>query len=323
MSALLVLAAALPARGQSAPLDEPIPWQDAAPLALPFLQLPFESPALVEPGRLQIGVRTIYSNDIARTQSPDLQVAYHMETAQPSLVVRYGVRPGLELHLEAAGVFELNASLDPVIKEVESWFNTLNRLRTSHLSEVATFRITRSDGRGATFQGPAAAFGDVWLGVKGTLREQDGWSPGLAWRAALKLPTGRFPFGSGVVEEGVGFLAGAGAGRTHLWLAADLLVPNGSVSSARLQTRPHPAFQLAVTRVLGSRFALLLQGSTHGSALRYMHLSEIDGWTFYVLAGARLAPTPSFSVGFGVVENLVVTERGTDIAGVLDVSWRF
>ncbi len=76
-------------------------------------------------------------------------------------------------------------------------------------------------------------------------------------------------------------------------------------------------------RELGSRVTLLLQGSTHASALRYMHLSEIDGWTFYVLAGARVAPAPSLSVGIGLIENLFVTERGTDVAGLLDVSWRF
>jgi hypothetical protein len=69
--------------------------------------------------------------------------------------------------------------------------------------------------------------------------------------------------------------------------------------------------------------ALLLQASTRGSALRYTHLSEIDGWSFYALAGARIHPVPSLSVGLGLVENLFVTERGADVAGVLDVSWRF
>src|SRR5512142_547632 len=53
-SVLLLLAAALPARAQ--PLSpEPFPWQDAAPVAVPFLQLPFESPATVSPGRLRLG----------------------------------------------------------------------------------------------------------------------------------------------------------------------------------------------------------------------------------------------------------------------------
>ena len=47
-----------------------------------------------------------------------------------------------------------------------------------------------------------------------------------------------------------------------------------SASAARLPTRPHPAFQLAVGRELGPRVMLLLQGSTHGSALGYLHLSE-------------------------------------------------
>lgn len=77
-----------------------------------------------------------------------------------------------------------------------------------------------------------------------------------------------------------------------------------------------------MVRELGPRVMLLLQPSTHGSALGYLHLSEIDGWTFYALAGVRVAPTQSLSVGLGVVENLVVTERGTDVSAILDLTWR-
>jgi len=319
---LLLLAAALPARAQ--PLSPaPIPWQDAAPMAVPFLQLPFEPPATVAPGHLQLGVRTTYSNSIARTQSPDLSVSYHLETAQPTLALRLGLRDGLEVQLDLPAVAEVSPSFDAAIKDVESWFHTENRLRRVTVSRQAEFRLVRPDGRGTSFAGARSGIGDVWLGAKGRIREQVGWVPALAWRAALKLPTGTFPFGSGVVEGGLGLLAGADLGRTHLWAVADVVVPDGPVSGARLPTRPHPAFQLAVGREVGSRAMLLLQGSTHGPALRYMHLSEIDGWTFYVLAGAQVTVTPSLSVSVGLVENLLVTERGTDIAGVLDLSWRF
>jgi hypothetical protein len=77
-----------------------------------------------------------------------------------------------------------------------------------------------------------------------------------------------------------------------------------------------------VARAPGPRAALILQGSAHGSALRYLHLSEIDGWTSYLLPGARPTPTRSRPMAMGVVENLVVTERGTDIAAILGLSWQ-
>jgi hypothetical protein len=70
---------------------------------------------------------------------------------------------------------------------------------------------------------------------------------------------------------------------------------------------------------VGRRATLLVQASAHGSALRPLHHSEIDGWSFYVVLGARLEVAPGLGVGFGVVENLFVTERGADIAGLLEL----
>jgi hypothetical protein len=322
--ALLALAVAAPASAAAQPLSlQPIPWQDAAPAAVPFLQLPFESPATVDPGHLQIGIRTIYSNSIARASSSDVLVSYDLETAQPTLALRYGLRQGLELHVEVPSVAEVNPGFGSAIEGVEAWFHTENKLRRGVMPARAEFRLVRPDGRGTSFTGASGGLGDVWIGAKWLVHEQDGWIPGLAWRAALKLPTGGFPFGSGTLEGGFGMLADAGLGRTHLWLAADLMVPDGPVSSARLATRPHAAFQLGLGRQLSPHVLLLLQGSTHGPALRSLHLSEIDGWTFYVLAGARVTPTPSLSVGVGVAENLLVAERGTDIAAIVDLAWRF
>ncbi len=283
--------------------------------------MPFESPSTVPGGHIQVGLRTIYSSSIASAQAPDLQLDYHLETAQPTLVLRLGLTDGLELHLEVPAVSEGHTVFDPAILTVESWFNTMNVGRIG-LPSGPRFKLARPGLPETSFDGSTAAIGDVWLGVKGELRKPDGWRPSLAWRAALKIPTGRFPFGSGVLEGAVGLLAGADLGHTHLWLAADLMVPDGPVSSARLETRPHASLQLALGRELGSRVALFVQGSAHGSALRNTHVDAIDGWTFYLLAGARVAPTRSFTVGFSLAENLIRTDRGTDIAGVFELTWR-
>jgi len=318
--ALLLAALPGPARPAS---PEPIPWQDAAPLAVPFLQLPFESPETLAPGEARTALRLVYSNSIARAQSVDVTVDYQVETAQPIASLRLGLGHGLELHLEASALFEYGGVLNPAIRRVESWLGTENKLRRHPLPATSHFRILRPDGRGTSIDGSDAGVGDPWLGVKGRLREQDGPLPALAWRAALKLPAGRFPYGSGVLEEGGGLLGRWQLGGTSVALAADLMVPDGTVSPARLRTRPHPAFQVALGQELGPRFALLLQGSTHGSALQYIHMSEVDGWTFYVLVGLRAQASEHLSVGFALVENLVVTERGTDIAALLDLGWRF
>ena len=305
----------------SPPSAEPIPWQDAAPVAVPFLQLPMESAAPLGSGQLVLGLRTIYSNSIARVASPQLMVDYQLETAQPSLVLRYGVTDGLELHLELAAVTEQGGFLNPIIRGLESSLGTLNKLRRGPMTREPHFILVRPDGSGTRLTRSTAALGDAWIGAKGEILA-GGPGPALSWRAAVKLPTGRFPFGSEVGELGAGLLLAQDLGPNHLWLAADLMVPDGPVSAARLGTRPHPSFQLALGRDLGRSTTVLLQGSVHGPALRYVHLSEIDGWTFYALAGVRVAPTSTFSAGLGVVENLFITERGTDIAAVLDLTWR-
>jgi len=315
------LAAPAPVRPEVPP--EPLPWEDAAPLAIPFLQLPFEAPATLASGRVQVELRTIYANNIASVQSSELEVEYHMETAQPSAIVRYGLTDRLELHLEAAAVLEEMAFFDPAIKTVESWFGTLNKLRRVPLSREPSFRLARPGGGPAvTFDSPGARLGDMWLGAKGLLLGLPGRGPTLSVRAAVKLPVGQFPYGSGVLEGGLGLLFAYDFPRTHAFAVADLMVPDGPVSPVQLETRPHPTFQAAVGQELGSRVLLLLQGSTHGSALRYVHTSEVDGWTFYVVAGARVMPTDTLSVGLGVIENLVVTERGIDIGAILDLAWR-
>ena len=304
------------------PLHEPLPWEDAGPLAAPFLQLPFESPATLASGQLQAEVRTIYANSIASAQSADLEVAYHLETDLPSAVVRYGLADGLELHLEAAAVLDEIAFLDPAIKSVESWFGSENKLRRIPLSREPYFLVARPGGPAVSFASRGARLGDMWLGAKGLLLRQDGAAPALALRVALKLPLGQFPDGSGVVEEGLGLLAAYDLRRLHVWAAADLMVPDGPVSPLRLETRPHPAFQLAVGRELGSKVLLLLQGSAHGSALRPVHVGEADGWTFYLVGGARVMPAESLSFGLGVIENLFAAERGIDIGAILDLTWR-
>lgn len=323
LSALAWLAApAAMAAGAQAPADDPLPWQDGAPLAAPFLQLPMEAPATLAAGAVQLSLRTLHSSSIARVQNPELLVEYQLGTTQPSLVLRRGLRQGLELHLELAAYLEHSDYLDPIIRWVESSVADERQLRRDSESLRPRFALVRADGRGHRFQGPQQALGDAWAGLKGRLREQDSWAPALSWRAAVKLPTGRFPYGSGVLEGGVGLLGSLALGATRATLAADLMIPAGPVSDAGLETRPHPSLQLALAQQLGSRAALLLQGSAHGSALRYIHLSEIDGWSFYVLGGVRVRVHNGLMVGFGLAENLLVTERGTNLAALLDLSWR-
>ncbi len=321
LAALILAASSGSAAADAGGLDEPIPWQDAGRMAVPFLQLPFESPRILEPGQLAVSLRTFYASNIADGQSASLAVDYATETAEATAVIRWGLDPRLELHLEVPGVVDQAGFLNGTIKAVESVFGGVNPLRYGAPPLAARFRLARPNGPAVSWRGTHVGVGDVWGGAKIFVRDQQAIAPSLAVRVALKLPLARFPWGSGAPEIGGGVLAGWKMGRTSLFVAADLSVPTHSVSVLHLATMPHPAFQLGVSRALSSRFALDLQMSVHGSALADVGLKEVSGWTSYLLAGVRARAMRSWFVDFALVENLFDNQAGADFTGVLVLDW--
>jgi hypothetical protein len=116
-------------------------------------------------------------------------------------------------------------------------------------------------------------------------------------------------------------LAGWETGRTAVFAAADLSVPTGP-APLDLATRPHPTFQVGVTRALSSRVALELQASAHGPALVGVGLNEVSGWTYYALAGVRTNLARGWFVDFALVENVFDAQAGADFTSVLALEWR-
>lgn len=324
VAAALQLTAFTVAADDAAGLLEPIPWRDAARLALPMLQLPFESPAVLEPGRVSLSLRTLYASSIGHGKSASLSVDFATETAQPSAVLRWGLRRGLELHVEVPALVDEAGFLNDTIRAVERTFaGSANPLRRGPQARSSFIRLARPDGRLVLRRGTDAGAGDVWVGLKARVRDQDGALPAVALRVALKLPTGQFPDGSGTLELGVGALAAWRAGHTSVFAAADLALPSGAVSPLRLATRPHPSFQLGLARELPWRLALELQLSAHAPAYAPVGLRQLDAWSFYLVGGVRVRATRSLFVDFALAENLFVTEAGADVSSLLRVEWRF
>jgi hypothetical protein len=313
-----------PARAWAArPLAEPIPWQDPAALAVPFLQLPFESPVPLDPGRMKLELQTLYAANIFRARSSQLSVDIDVETARPTLLLHYGLPRGVELELAVPGVFDYEGFLDGTIKSVEGLFNTMNPLRAGPSPRAGRFSVTRPDGSGVSWVGHDGGPGDLWGGLKAQLRAQDGPLPALSLRLALKVPTGRFPYGSGNLEAGSGLLAGWQLGDTSILAEGDVMVPTGAIPALGLGTRPHAAIQLGVAQRLSPSLTLMAQVSAHGAGIAKVHIGDVDGWAYYGLAGIRARPTHDTSLGFALVENFIHTERGADITAVLDFSWRW
>ncbi len=325
VAAALVVLGAARARADDPPGEPrpapPIAWLDPAPLAAPFLQLPFDAPATLRPGAVVVGVRTVYSSTILVDGSDRLKANIDLETTQPILFIRYGVRDGAELQLSVSGMVDDAGFLTRPIKAVESLFDAVNPLRAGPPPRQARFRLTRPDGSGIDWSGTRGSVGDVWAGVKGRIREQAGLVPALAWRGAVKLPTAALPFGSGRFESGGGLLADTTFGWTALRLAIDAAFPSGAFSAARVHTQPHATFQLGLARRVASWATLHVQGSIHTSPVTATGITALDAPSYYLLAGVAIEPVRTMSIAFGLVENLF-GGHGADITGVLELAWR-
>jgi len=319
--AIVALLASTGARGAE-PL-RPIPWLDPSALMKPFLQLAFEAPETVRPGAMEVSLRTFYSSTILRGWGPTLMVNVNVETAQPTALIRYGVADGTELQLVVPGSIDYGGWLTRPIKFVEGIFADVNPLRLGAPPKQGRIQIQDyRRGTGLDWVGDGGTLGDLSLGVKTLVRRQDGVEPALSVRAALGLPTGRFPDGTGQLAVAGGATAGWTFGSTAVWLEADGELPTATFTSMGLQTRPHGALQLGVARRIASAFSLHVQTSAHSAALAPFGIPDVDGRTYYLLAGVTVAPTRALSVAFALIENIFATRRGADISGVLELTWR-
>jgi hypothetical protein len=322
---LLVAAAARPEPlASELPPARPIAWQDTGPFAQLFLQLPFDAPEPLAPGALEVRLRTLYSNSVGLERSADLSVDVSIESAVPTVFVRYGLPLGLELQLALPGEVDYAGFLGRPIKFVEGLFDNANPLRAGRPPNAARLRILRRDGSGLDWTGNAGNAGDPWIGVKRRIRPQDGSRPAISWRAALEVPTAPLPLGSGLWEVGTGLVAGWTFGATSLLAEADLMLPQpGTITAARLETRPHFAVQLGIARRFSEWLTATLQASAHSSPIARSGLDVVDGPASYLLAGVTVEPTRSTSLAFAIVENVVNPSRGADISAVLDVGGRW
>lgn len=301
-------------------IPPPIAWQEPSPIGRMFLQLPFEAPDVVAARRLELGLRLLYTNSILAERTGALAVDVHVETAQPTIFARYGLLPGLEAQLAVPIVVDHGGFLDRPIEVVEGWFHALNPSRVGRPRNQARFHLTTLDGRGISRDGAAAGLGEVWAGLKLALLEGGGGRRKLAVRAALKLPTGRLPFGSESVDGGVSLFASQAWSSTAVRLQLDVVAPAGDLDRPRLNTRVHGDAYLGVTQRLGRRVALHVQGSYHLSPLGGNGMNSIDGATAYVLLGTTVALSPSLAFHAAVAENVFSPGRGADISFLFGLS---
>lgn len=328
-------------------MARPLPWQDSAPSARMYLQLPFDSPVPVARGTFQAQVDVLNANSTIQASSPSLLVDIHVETAQVSTMVRYGLAGWAELQLVIPVVVASGGFLDGAIDSVESMFHASNPQRARidrYAVRIDVARTTaspdrvettlRPDGRRlhtSTSTSPAArlditrsgvGFGDVWGGAKLLLFPQDGLLPAVAVRGAVKLPTGQAPYGSGEVNVGASLLAGWQFRPFGIWLQVDGAVPTGGFPELGIGSRPYGTVQVGTAWEFLEGITLRAQASAHTSPIGGTGLEQLDASTFYVLFGSTVELTRSLVLSAGFAENVFSPGRGADFTVLLGMQGR-
>ncbi len=291
----------------------PIPWQEPAPLGRLFLQQTFEAP---QP-ETSLSVQVLSANLLLKggraggfEYNVDEEIASVSVTGQLVL----GDRVGLSLTVPV--VVQYGGWLDPVVDGVEKMLHARSARRGTTSFQTAV-RFATADGRVLEQAGPAASFGDLTLGARWWLVTQDGLRPALAFRAALKAPTGGKLAGSGTWDVGGGVLAGWEAGFFAAHVAFDVAVPGGRLDVLDLPTRPYGSVQVGFGFRTGEAVALHLQLSGHTSPLRIDDAPGLSESSFYILAGAECQVTPGTTVALSMVENFLSPGRGADFSVLL------
>ncbi len=231
-----VRAGAVDAPAGAAAVAPPLAWQEPAPLARLFLQLPFEAPETLAARRLALELRLLYANSLLVAENERFTLDVHVEAAQPTLFLRRGIARGVEAQLAVPFVVDSGGFLDRPIELAERLFHASNPQRRGRPRNVARFELARRGGGEVSRDGPGAGVGDVWAGLKVSVANLGRGA--LSVRGALKLPTGRLPYGSEELDLGASVLAGFRWTASAVRLQLDLGVPTARLPEVNVTTRP-------------------------------------------------------------------------------------
>jgi hypothetical protein len=288
-----------------------------------FLQLPFQEPAVVEPGTLRAEAQLSYANSILVATSPSLALDVDLESAGLLGLLRYGLTRGVEAQLGVPVIVDYGGFLDGPIEAFERALGaTPMPGRLNHPPNLARFRLTRPDGSGVWRDGAGAGLGDVWAGLKARLLDEAGAIPALSLRVVVKAPTGRPPYGSGEVDLGASLSAGWALGQVALWLQLDAVAPTAGLRDAHLATRLYGAGQLGAAVAVSAAVSLHAQWAAHLSPFSRTGLAPLDEATHYLLAGTTVALSRSLQIEVAFAENVFSPAWGADFTVLLGLRGR-
>lgn len=208
----------------------PIETRSQNPLSILFVGVPLEGTLTLPKKRLKASLETNFSNLFERRPSvTGTGIDLDMELLRTSFNFRYGIIENLELGLELPFLSFSGGFMDSFIQGYHQAFGFPNAGRDRVPNGRFNYQITQNGG--SLFQADQSDFGlsDLSLFQKFKFMDESKSIPGIAFKSALKIPSGNSgeATGSGRVDFAFSLLAEKSFKRLHGYTQLGLMALGG------------------------------------------------------------------------------------------------
>lgn len=311
---------------EASPPQGPLPVHNYHPLQGLFLHLPAETVQGLPKGRARVGLDFAESNTFNISSHPETFLIVDLEMARLSLGLDYGVTEILEVGLEIPFLWRYGGFLDPFIEGVESFFGVLVAARAARPQNEVELVIVEKDGTSLSANEEGSGLGDITLRGKLLLHRENPGSPGIALRAALKLPTGDkdLVFGSGHPDFGIGTLLQKSLRAFTLYGYLDVVFPGDPFEPFGWSLRPIVSFEFASEFRKSPKLSLLAQLGFHTSPFQDTGSQALDdGNVFELAAGLSYRIRENLTWKIGAVQNLNAPDSTADFSLMSHLGFQF
>lgn len=326
----LVCLLAAPAAGQEAPFG-PIEHEEGSPLYRLFFTPLSESADPVGEGRFRVSTRWAYSSIFEFSRGREVEQYFDLERLAPSLTLRYGVSPRLELGARARFEHMHGGFLDGVVSGFHEAFGLPNADREKFPEDAFGILLLEDSGR-VRMNVPRRSFGldevrlfGKWLAYRSPDRDRV-----LSLRAAVRIPRRLKEDGpemDGVPEQAVNVAGGVLGRSSHApWHWHGMLGMNTIRGDERLTELLHPMaihFLAGGERELGGGWSIVAHFLGSTPYVKGLGSSELDRPSMNLVMGFAGETGSGWRWQFSFTEDVPPNSPSPDftVSAMLSRSW--
>lgn len=249
------------------------------------------------------------------------------EVLRGAFRLSYGVHERVQVGAEVTLLRLGGDGLDGIIQNFHGNFGISDAGRGQYPHGSFQYALALEGGR--AFQ-PAAEerfnVGDVTLGAKIRLVEDDRGLPAVALALAYKLPTGdpEDLAGSGHPDYGFNLLLARSVGsRARVYGNLGFVRAGDWALLPGLEIDDVYSALVGLEVLAGPRLSLVGQLHASSSPFRRSSGADLGGPSYETLAGLKVDLEPGLQLVFGVSENVISFDNSTDVASYFGLTWTF